>query len=372
MTVDDVPTRSLGHIAQLDGARAAAIGIVMVAHAGLEGVVPGGFGVTVFFFLSGYLITSLLRLETLISGSVNLKAFYLRRTVRILPSMFLTISFVTLLGVAGLTEVEPTLGGYLSDLFFLTNYAPQLGIEQGGAPIPLWSLDVEEHFYIAFSTLFAVVLARLRPPRAAALCGAICAAILAIRIGHWLAGTPLWIIYYWSHTRLDSIMYGCVLALWQNPAIDRNPWKPGILTIGSACAVLLATFVLRDEVFRQTVRYALQGGALLVLFSAVLQSTGAIRSALSSEPLRFVASLSYTLYLIHMPILRVAEGLGLPFPPAVAYLFAFAYAYAMYRLVERPLARWRRRIEKRQAARRVIRSEEPEEVVGPGQLPAEG
>ena len=63
MTADHVPPGSLGHVPQLDGVRAAAIGIVMVAHAGLDGVVPGGFGVTVFFFLSGYLITSLLRLE---------------------------------------------------------------------------------------------------------------------------------------------------------------------------------------------------------------------------------------------------------------------------------------------------------------------
>ena len=127
-------------------------------------------------------------------------------------------------------------------------------------------------------------------------------------------------------------------------------------------------FVLRDEVFRQTLRYSLQGGALLVLFSAALQSSGVIRTVLSSRPLRFIALLSYTLYLIHMPMLRVAHRLELPFPPAFAYLFALTYAYAMYRLVERPLARWRQGVEKRQAAKRL----DPAKSAGLARLHAEG
>lgn len=344
--------RSMGHVPALDGVRAAAIGVVMVAHAGLEGVVPGGFGVTLFFFLSGYLITSLLRLEAAASGGIDLKSFYLRRTVRILPPMILTVMVANLLGLAGLTGVQPTANGFVVDLFFLTNYAPQLGVEGGGAPIPLWSLDVEEHFYIAFSTLFALVLAGLRPSRAALICGALCAVILGARIGHWLADTPLWTIYYWSHTRLDSILFGCVLALWHNPAIDRAAWKPGKAAIGAALLLLLLTFALRDEVFRQTVRYSLQGVAIFILFSAALQSTGTVRGLLSSYPLRFIALLSYTLYLIHVPMLKVAAQLELPMPYAFAYAFSFAYAYAMYRLVEQPLARWRHGVEQRQRAQR--------------------
>jgi hypothetical protein len=74
------------HTPQLDGLRAIAILIVMVSHSGLGSIVPGGFGVTIFFFLSGYLITSLLRLENDSTGGVDIRAFYLRRGESDIPS----------------------------------------------------------------------------------------------------------------------------------------------------------------------------------------------------------------------------------------------------------------------------------------------
>src|SRR5579862_3542962 len=77
------------HIPSLDGLRAISFFIVFAAHAGLDRIVPGGFGVTVFFFLSGYLITTLMRMETDKSARVNLKNFYLRRALRILPPFYI-------------------------------------------------------------------------------------------------------------------------------------------------------------------------------------------------------------------------------------------------------------------------------------------
>src|SRR5277367_6687518 len=77
--------RKVAHIPSLDGLRAVSFFIVFLAHSRLEWIVPGGFGVTVFFFLSGYLITTLMRLEVERTRDVSLKHFYLRRALRILP-----------------------------------------------------------------------------------------------------------------------------------------------------------------------------------------------------------------------------------------------------------------------------------------------
>lgn len=79
------------HIPSLDGLRAVAILLVFVAHAGLDHIVPGGFGVTIFFFLSGYLITTLLRREFDRFGSIDLWQFYLRRVLRIWPAFYLVL-----------------------------------------------------------------------------------------------------------------------------------------------------------------------------------------------------------------------------------------------------------------------------------------
>ena len=81
------------HIPSLDGLRAVAICIVFLSHAGLSKIIPGGLGVTIFFFLSGYLITTLLRLEHIKTGKIDLKKFYIRRMLRIWPNFYLVLFF---------------------------------------------------------------------------------------------------------------------------------------------------------------------------------------------------------------------------------------------------------------------------------------
>jgi peptidoglycan/LPS O-acetylase OafA/YrhL len=89
------------YIASLDGIRAAAVTLVFVSHAGLNDKVPGNFGVTAFFFLSGYLITTLLRLEHEQSGAISFRAFYLRRVLRIFPPFYLALAAATVLWLVG-------------------------------------------------------------------------------------------------------------------------------------------------------------------------------------------------------------------------------------------------------------------------------
>ena len=341
----DLPALDRAHggnprISGIDGLRAVAILLVMTAHAGLGHIMPGGFGVTVFFFLSGYLITTLLRIEQARSGRIHLGAFYARRAVRILPPLYLTLALVVALAAAGWITAPlsaPSLG---LDLVFLTNYAGALGV-QATTPIPLWSLDVEEHFYLAFPALFTV-LAAPHPRRLVPVLAAVCVVVLAVRFATFpTAGRPD--IYYWSHTRIDSIMFGALLAVWQNPVLDEGAWRPARGHVAIALGIVLLTFVVRSPLFRETVRYSLQGGALFVLFSAAIQARGVVARVLNGRTLRVVALLSYTLYLAHFPLLAATERLGAPWSVAIAYLLSFAWAAALYLLVERPLARWRKR-----------------------------
>src|ERR1700739_2193320 len=106
------------NIPALDGLRACAILLVFVSHGGLDNLVPGGFGVTVFFFLSGYLITSLLRLEALNSGTISLRAFYTRRVFRIFPPMYLTVALAFIAGSFRILPDRGTPGGMLSAVFY--------------------------------------------------------------------------------------------------------------------------------------------------------------------------------------------------------------------------------------------------------------
>src|SRR5688500_8756944 len=133
------PAVKMPVVPELEGIRAIAVAIVFVSHVGFGHIVPGGLGVTIFFFLSGYLITSLLRSEAAACGRIDLWRFYVRRTLRIMPPLYITLLFSGLLVAIGLAPIKLDAGSVLSQIFFLANYERLWGPHQG-FPIPLWSL----------------------------------------------------------------------------------------------------------------------------------------------------------------------------------------------------------------------------------------
>ncbi len=340
------------HIRSLDGLRALAILIVFFAHCGLEKFVPGGFGVTVFFFLSGYLITSLLRSEIARTGRVDLKSFYIRRTIRIWPPLYITVGLAVVLSQFVAFEPPVSASGIAAQLLFLSNY-PVFGQNVSGVPMPLWSLAVEEHFYLIFPLILGTLMIRMTPRKIALVCAIVCLLVLVIRVVTAFEIDNIGQIYYWSHTRVDSIMFGCCLAMWQNPVFDDKAWKPGLLEVALAGLVLVICLVVRDEFFRQTLRYSLQGAALFVLFSFAISSDGLPARILSSSPARIIALYSYTLYLVHVPVILalniVAADLGIFSLICVAGAISIVYAAAMHYWVEAPLGRWRKSVATREA-----------------------
>lgn len=345
------------HIPSLDGLRAISFLIVFMAHSGVGIVlaVPGGFGVTVFFFLSGYLITTLMRVEHETTGRVNVKAFYIRRALRILPPFYLILALACGLTMAHLLPGVLETGAVLAQLLHVSNYW-FIAFGSGGAAagtVPYWSLAVEEHFYLVFPFLF-LTLNRFLSYRSQArtywtLCAAVCLWRCVLVL--WF-GVPEDRTYLATDTRFDSLLFGCALAMGVNPVLDRpmgseRAWKWGILPIG--LALLLFTFTFRAPWFRETIRYSLQGIALTPVFIAAIRFPHWLPfRVLNAKAVAFVGVLSFTLYLSHQ-IAVIAFYTWFPtLPPyqlaLLAFTIAFLLSVVIHQLVEKPSAALRKRL----------------------------
>lgn len=350
------------YLAPLDGLRAVAILLVVLAHLGLEHRLPGAFGVTLFFFISGWLITRLLRARLARGGGLDLRGFYWRRALRLLPA---GLAYILASGLA-----FGALGGrlgppsWLAALFYAANYASLYGLSQSSLPgirhpfSILWSLAIEEQFYMLWPLAFGLLW---RPParaRALRVVLAACAAVLAWRaflFAHcaFLPGSEgggvclpvsanaLWRynrLYLATDTRADSLLFGAALAML--PAADggarRAAW-PGAL-------LLAASFALPGDFARYVLRPSLQGLGLFWLFPACLQ--GRPGRVLAAHGLVWIGRLSYSLYLWHWGAMMLADASA---PQggwrwaAEAALLATALAIASYIVIERPMLRVRRR-----------------------------
>lgn len=345
-----------GYLPSLDGLRAFSILLVLFGHAEITRVNPGGFGVTVFFFLSGFLITSLLLREHQRYGSISLSQFYLRRVVRLMPPLLLTLAGAAFLSWLGLAEGQMDFATLSSEVLFYFNYYAQVAephmVEGLGL---LWSLSVEEHFYLIWPALFMALMAGVIRLRHVVLLLAIILAWRVYRVTVW--GDPEWKIYFSTDTRLDSLLYGCVLALAQArwPALSRVCRDPRAMyaVLGVAAVALLATLVLRDETFRSTLRYSIQGIALMPVFHfAVTRPEAVVFRPLNWRPVRQIGLWSYTIYLGHHVIMYALAYNGVAPFGSLALLglttaLACLWAALVYELAERPLLPLRRRLSQR-------------------------
>lgn len=304
-----------GYIPVLDGLRAISILLVFASHQAMGHIVPGGFGVTIFFFISGFLITNLLFAEYNRTHTIGLKHFYVRRLLRLYPALLLMILILTVFYT--LTGTAFKTGELLAALFYYENYYLVFAPPFASRFSILWSLAVEEHFYLVFPCLF---LALAHKPRRLLRITAVLALLsLAARgITVWVNGIGAYsgaATYNLTLNRFDSILYGCLLSmLLHSPARSRllrvtaNRW-----VYAAAAGLLLSTFLLRDELFRQTLRYSLQGWCMLVLLPPLVYSMHyqGLRRLLVAKPLVFIGKISYSVYLFHFVAAKVGVYLGL-------------------------------------------------------------
>jgi len=344
------------YIPSLDGMRTIAFIIVFLSHAGATKIVPGGFGVTVFFFLSGYLITTLLRREYEKNQFINLKHFYLRRIVRIWPGFYVVLFLGVFLTLIGVLKGEIQLPGFLSLVLHYYNYYETFG---GGQGIPpgtniYWSLAVEEHFYCLFPFLYISLVKRgVNPKRQMLIFWGICLVILIWRcVLVFGMGANEYRIYHLSDTRIDSILFGCALAVHGNPVLDPpygsdRLWKYFVLPGG--ITLLLFSFLCRYPEYELTLRYTIQGIALHGIFTAAIRFPDwGVFQILNWSWMRFIGLLSYSLYLVHGIVLGAVylylPQISVPLQGVISMLICFILAYAMYRYIELPCGKLRKQL----------------------------
>lgn len=345
---------SAAYIPSLDGWRAVAILIVLTSHLGLGHIVPGGLGVTIFFFLSGYLITTLLIQEHERTGSISISNFYIRRALRLMPPLVITLVLIYGLTFLGLTLGSVSIAGFTAQLLYFANYY-YLFFDAGnttpaGTGI-FWSLAVEEHFYLIFPFLFSTLFRKPRYRTFSRVLLLTCALTLAWRymlVDIW--GSSASRTYYATDTRIDSIIFGCLLALEKNPVLEPCA-APSLRLkdysiVAIAIAALAATLLIRNPIFRETLRYTVQGISLAPLFYYSIRfGKHWLFWILNSKPMQKIGMYSYSIYLVHYIVIENIHTLKLP---VALSLFTTAiiigiYAFFIDRYIDTPCLRWRRK-----------------------------
>ena len=345
------------YVPALDGFRGLAIMVVVISHYGFGHLIPGGFGVTLFFFISGYLITRLLIAEYQKEQRIDLGRFYLRRVLRLYPALIfmvaLAIGFTVFMGCG----FQP--GAVLSTLFYYRNYY----MVYGGSTALFtcsrifditWSLAIEEHFYLFFPLLFMTLFPR--PKLLAFVMAGTILAVLSWRLylvaTNGLTESTVFRIYHLTDTRLDAIMFGCltslILHLDRVGIYLRRASHPAVFA--GAVGLLFFTFLYRDSVFRETWRYSLQALALSGILPAVLYAKpyARFKDILSRSSLVTIGKLSYSLYLFHWIGVSVAENLVGGERLTVPWLLTavplgLVLSLISYQYVEKPTAGLRKR-----------------------------
>jgi peptidoglycan/LPS O-acetylase OafA/YrhL len=376
-----------GYIPGLNGLRAGAVLMVMIGHAGFPNVVPGGLGVTIFFFISGFLITSLLLQEQRSTGAISVANFYVRRFLRLGPELLAFLLCSSALGILymGAAGRLPNVIDWLGALAYVTNYVHLLLFDGGdGLRWPhLWSLAVEEHFYLTFPLAFSLLCLRRTFALAALSC--ICLWGLAWRITIFAAGFPQNWYYEASDARLDSIAFGCLTAClfaWKAQYVNLRG-AGSTMALLAGIALMLLSLLIRDELYRETARFTLQGLAMGLLTVGLYTSRlGSLLVGLMEwTPIRWMGQMSYGAYLWHFDVIVAGShfsGIAQEDRPigqrlllALTYAAtSFAVAYVSYRSLYVPFLGTRRRFGSRSNTSPVAELSKPSSDARPFHTPS--
>ncbi|MCC5951991.1 MAG: acetyltransferase [Acidimicrobiia bacterium] len=342
----------------LDGLRALAVAAVLVYHADATWLPAGFLGVEVFFVISGYLITALLLSEWREWGRIDLRQFWLRRARRLLPALFAVVAVVSAVAVIFLPgEVASLRGDAVASLFYVQNwyqiFADQSYFVAAGRPPllqHLWSLAVEEQFYLVWPLLFVAGMVGLGRRRfLLAILGGIVvsAALMAI----WFSAEDPSRVYYGTDTRAAGLLVGVALAFVWSPWRLRADTGPGASSLMSVAGVMALVVLGRQMLgFGEFDPALYRGGFLLValttavVIAAVVHPATALGRAMGWGPLRWVGLRSYGIYLWHWPIFMLTRpGLDVDWGPVPLTVFrvgaTLLAAEASYRYLEMPIRR---------------------------------
>jgi len=347
----------LPYLPGVDGLRAVAVMAVLLYHADLPWIRGGFLGVDVFFVISGYLITSLLLGEWRQRGYIDFPAFWLRRARRLLPALFLLIAATLIFAlvalsseVAGLRDDTFAALGYTTNWYLIFDH--QSYFEIMGRPSlfrHLWSLAVEEQFYILWPLLLTALLWLWRPRFVLliVLSGAVASAVLMALL--YQPDVDPSRVYYGTDTRGVGLLVGSALAFVWVPgriaarAGRARPWLLDAIGL-SAFGVLFYAFVRLDglQPFLYQGGFALVALASAVVIAVLVHPRAHLGGLLGRQPLRWLGLRSYGIYLWHWPVYMLTRPQfdvpidGLPLL-ALRLGITVIIAELSYRLLETPI-----------------------------------
>jgi peptidoglycan/LPS O-acetylase OafA/YrhL len=348
-----------GYQPALDGLRAFAVGSVMLYHASQSWAIGGFLGVDAFFVLSGFLITTLLVTEWGSTRTINLGAFWLRRARRLLPALIVVMVGILFYAAvfAAPAEVEKIRSDGFATLGYSANwkfiFAGQSYFDQFAQPSPfrhMWSLAIEEQFYLIWPLIVFGVLWFTRSVRA------LLGTALAMMFGSAVLMAVMYSpgrdpsrVYYGTDTRAQSLLMGAVAAILvylhgpiRTMFMQRALRVLAVIGAGYTLWLWSTLSERSDALYRGGLLLA-SLAVVIVIVSVTQPDRGLLGRALSWYPLRWIGMISYGLYLWHWPVYLTITGTrtGLE---GNALLFArigvtFAFACLSYYLVELPIRR---------------------------------
>ena len=361
------------YLGGLDGIRALAVAAVVVYHLGAPWLRGGFLGVDVFFVLSGYLITTLVLDEVERTGGFSFRRFYARRARRLLPALALLLVAMAGVAVALPAEAAELRGDIAAAAGYVSNWwqvlAERSYFEVVSRPPllqHLWSLAIEEQFYLVFPLVVVLALkaGRARVAQVAtglALASTVAMAVIAVRTSSPVPNDPSR-VYFGTDTHSMGLLVGAAMAAvwspwrtWDRPgswlrergsAVRR--FEAGVADVLGVVALLVvvAAFVWVDEFSDALYRGGFLAFSVLaaVLVGAVADPAGLLGRALGRQPWRWLGQRSYGIYLWHWPVLmltRPGVDIDLATGPAIALQVAAVLALAelSYRFVELPVRR---------------------------------
>ena len=377
LLTDRSPVEARRHWPALDGLRGIAVLAMILYHID---VLQGGYlSLSLFFVLSGFLITSLLITEWDAHSRVSFRDFYARRVLRLFPALGAVIAASVIAGVILATaggpidraDVHATLDAIPWVVAFAGNWVRAFDshalLGTLGALGQTWTLAVEEQFYLLWPILFVLVMRRrMRRDRLALMLAFLAVADMIYRavLAHLGYGPDR--LYYATDTNCDGLLVGCAMAFW----LAHRPVKPRPAGLASKATAWLAAAVLaglylkgsRSSAPVETSVAVLASGAIVAVVVTGRAPEG-MRSLLSARATVRVGRRSYGLYLWHYLVLAIIDALFAPYPdlslsgplPGRAVYFAatvagvgFSYLLAevSYSRIELPALRLKRKFQR--------------------------
>ena len=350
-----------GYRPEIDGLRAVAVIAVLIFHISPSTMSGGFIGVDVFFVISGYLITGIL-LRGLQTENFRFSDFYIRRARRIFPALVVVLTAILALGWYAFLSNEFTQlarhaaagAGFVSNFLLLSEVGYFDAAGERKPLLHLWSLGVEEQFYLIWPLILCLYTKKSRTfPATVAVIGIV--VTITFRWHHLAGGNDPSALYTTTVARLDSILIGALLAIWRIP-VARALHRAGAtwLLFGASIALIGLLIIGNRTMFLNTY-WAFSAfaccSAAFILLSLIAKENHPVRRFLRLRPMIYMGSISYGLYIYHYPIFAALETLRIPgntsnlvWVTTLKATLSAATASVSWHFLEQPMIEWRRHL----------------------------